>query len=247
MIIKPKHRHVDSAGMCYLPYLSSWNPNNCNLVGLVAVLTKVFGEDPPVRSAPKQSGGTQTVTATPVQPTPTPTPQPNYGPTPTATPSAGPMPNYPGYGNPMTTPQYPPYGNTISNTSYPPPNMTPSNPIPGPTASPQYPPPYGGINKYPNQPTMNQPNLMPNQPYENPADVAKRNAVRTLTEKTQAQLHEFNTATTKEIEELFIKSSELEERAKRADAEKDRATQELVHNVKISFITCITDQIRCRG
>lgn len=57
MIIKPKHKHVDSTGMCYLPYLSNWNPNSCNLVGLVGTMSKVFGVDPPVRSqaAPVQT------------------------------------------------------------------------------------------------------------------------------------------------------------------------------------------------
>ena len=43
MIIKPKHKHVDSQGMCYFPYLSSWNPNNCNLYGLVQTMSKVIG------------------------------------------------------------------------------------------------------------------------------------------------------------------------------------------------------------
>lgn len=68
MIIKPRHRHVDSGGMCYHPYLSSWNPNTSNLVGLADTLSKVFSQDPPVRAA----GSTPQPPATP-QPTPTPT------------------------------------------------------------------------------------------------------------------------------------------------------------------------------
>lgn len=64
MIIKPKHRHVDSAGMVYLPYLSTWSPTSCNLLGLVDTVSKVFGQDPPVRST---TGGAQasTTAATP--------------------------------------------------------------------------------------------------------------------------------------------------------------------------------------
>jgi len=53
MIVKPKHRHVDSAGMTYLPYLSSWNARTSNLRDLVATMCKVFGDDPPVRAKPK--------------------------------------------------------------------------------------------------------------------------------------------------------------------------------------------------
>jgi len=53
MIIKPKHKHVDSNGLCYLPYLSSWNPNNCSLLGLASTLSKIFSQDPPVRSQPQ--------------------------------------------------------------------------------------------------------------------------------------------------------------------------------------------------
>ena len=49
MIIKPRHRHVDSQGMVYHPYISNWNPQNCNLSGLVVNVAQVFGEDPPVR------------------------------------------------------------------------------------------------------------------------------------------------------------------------------------------------------
>ena len=50
MIITPKHKHVDSQGMCYFPYISSWNPNACNLVDLVGVMCKAFSETPPVRA-----------------------------------------------------------------------------------------------------------------------------------------------------------------------------------------------------
>jgi ESCRT-I complex subunit TSG101 len=55
MIVKPRHRHVDSAGMTYLPYLSSWSAKTCNLRDLVATMCKVFGADPPVRAKPKNA------------------------------------------------------------------------------------------------------------------------------------------------------------------------------------------------
>eukprot|EP00761_Pharyngomonas_kirbyi_P003581 gb/GECH01003585.1/.p1 GENE.gb/GECH01003585.1/~~gb/GECH01003585.1/.p1 ORF type:complete len:459 (+),score=127.30 gb/GECH01003585.1/:1-1377(+) len=54
MFIKPKHRHVDTAGRCYLPYLNRWNPNGCNLAGLVQALSKTFSADPPVYSGNQQ-------------------------------------------------------------------------------------------------------------------------------------------------------------------------------------------------
>ncbi len=53
MIVKPRHRHVDSAGMTYLPYLSAWSAKTCNLRDLVATVIKVFCTDPPVRAKPK--------------------------------------------------------------------------------------------------------------------------------------------------------------------------------------------------
>lgn len=53
MIVKPRHRHVDSAGMTYLPYLSSWNAKSSNLRDLVTTMCSVFGDDPPVRAKPK--------------------------------------------------------------------------------------------------------------------------------------------------------------------------------------------------
>jgi ESCRT-I complex subunit TSG101 len=50
MIITPRHRHVDSSGFCYLPYLSNWNQSYSNLVDLAYALIKIFSADPPVRA-----------------------------------------------------------------------------------------------------------------------------------------------------------------------------------------------------
>jgi len=48
MSIRPKHKHVDPAGMCYLPYLNQWRSDMSNLLGLVYALINVFSYDPPV-------------------------------------------------------------------------------------------------------------------------------------------------------------------------------------------------------
>ncbi len=55
MVIKEKHKHVDSIGIVYHPYISSWNAQNCNIVELCRVIATTFGEDPPVRQKLTQS------------------------------------------------------------------------------------------------------------------------------------------------------------------------------------------------
>ncbi|CAM9153201.1 unnamed protein product [Chrysoparadoxa australica] len=54
MEVKPGHRHVDSAGLVYLPYLHEWNAATHNLVKLCETISSVFGVDPPVFA--KQKG-----------------------------------------------------------------------------------------------------------------------------------------------------------------------------------------------
>ena len=57
MRIKERHKHVDSAGVVYLPYLHHWGADS-GLVELVSVMASVFSEDPPVfkvHSAQSQS------------------------------------------------------------------------------------------------------------------------------------------------------------------------------------------------
>jgi len=157
MVIKPKHRHVDSSGMCYLPYLSNWNPNTCNLVGLVGTMAKVFGQDPPVRSQSVQ----------PFNPTPTP---PTFTQPPTPQPPTSSQPNY----------------------------------------SPQ---------SYPPNPT---PNFPSNQSYEDPATVAKRNAMMNISSKIQDRLHQFNIATTREVDELILQTSEFEAKSAALATERSR-------------------------
>jgi len=53
MIIKPKNKHVDSKGLCYLAYLSEWNYKTSNLYELVNSLSTAFGDDPPLCEKPK--------------------------------------------------------------------------------------------------------------------------------------------------------------------------------------------------
>ena len=55
MIIKPRHKHVDSHGTCYLPYISTWQAATGNLTALATHLAKVFAADPPVRAKPRGS------------------------------------------------------------------------------------------------------------------------------------------------------------------------------------------------
>ena len=64
MIVKPRHRHVDSAGMTYLPYLSNWSSKSSNLRDLISTMCKVFGEDPPVRDKPKNAPKTSSSSST---------------------------------------------------------------------------------------------------------------------------------------------------------------------------------------
>eukprot|EP01090_Pellita_catalonica_P019989 TRINITY_DN6952_c0_g1_i1.p1 TRINITY_DN6952_c0_g1~~TRINITY_DN6952_c0_g1_i1.p1 ORF type:complete len:206 (-),score=21.14 TRINITY_DN6952_c0_g1_i1:37-654(-) len=54
MIIKPMHKHVDSKGTCYHPYLAQWNPNN-TLQLLLGALQSIFSQDPPVRAKAQTS------------------------------------------------------------------------------------------------------------------------------------------------------------------------------------------------
>ncbi|CEM25392.1 unnamed protein product [Vitrella brassicaformis CCMP3155] len=52
MAIKPRHKHVDSKGMIYLPYLASWNPSQSTLTELMTIISSTFSTDPPVYSKP---------------------------------------------------------------------------------------------------------------------------------------------------------------------------------------------------
>ena len=68
MMIKPQHKHVDSNGQCYLPYLSQWRPEQCHFAGLFDTLCAIFSGEPPVYSKePPQS----TPINTPENPPPT--------------------------------------------------------------------------------------------------------------------------------------------------------------------------------
>ena len=61
MSIKSGHTHVDLAGMCYLPYLTSWNASSSSLGGLIAALCAAFSQNPPVAAnAPAPSSYTTT-------------------------------------------------------------------------------------------------------------------------------------------------------------------------------------------
>lgn len=217
MIIKPKHKHVDSAGMIYMPYLSSWNPTASNLTQLIVIMSKTFGEDPPLRS----------------QATPQPTPQPP--------PSNYPNPN--NYGQPPN--KYPPQPQPQPQPAYGQPTQPyPQNPTPpqgppppygqqqqqqpfqsGPSYSSGVIPPYQANNSASSQ--YNPQNPPSNQPFEDPAVVAKRNAARNATEKVQAKLQDFYSKTTKEIDELMAKNAVAEDKSRVLELEKQQLTAQL--------------------
>eukprot|EP01114_Cavostelium_apophysatum_P008047 TRINITY_DN2030_c0_g1_i2.p1 TRINITY_DN2030_c0_g1~~TRINITY_DN2030_c0_g1_i2.p1 ORF type:complete len:411 (+),score=87.84 TRINITY_DN2030_c0_g1_i2:124-1356(+) len=193
MIIKPKHRHVDSQGICYLPYLSSWNATACNLVGLVSTMSQIFGQDPPVRSQ----------TSKPSNPAPSPAMGNNM-----SNPSPVPTP----YGQQNS--QYPQNGSQYNNTPIPPPGTQQNYPY-GTSYPPQQQP--GPQFSTPPPPTFSS-----SQPFEDPSVVAKRNAVRSATEKTQGKLQEFFSTTTKEIDNLIAENGRLEDRVRHSAIEKQQ-------------------------
>eukprot|EP00928_Gymnodinium_smaydae_P080137 TRINITY_DN63908_c0_g1_i1.p1 TRINITY_DN63908_c0_g1~~TRINITY_DN63908_c0_g1_i1.p1 ORF type:complete len:387 (+),score=79.74 TRINITY_DN63908_c0_g1_i1:67-1227(+) len=50
MAIKPNHANVDKGGMVYAPCLSSWSASSSSLQNVVATLTSIFSQAPPVHS-----------------------------------------------------------------------------------------------------------------------------------------------------------------------------------------------------
>lgn len=166
MIIKPKHKHCDSTGMCYFPYLSSWNPNTCNLIGLIQVVCKVFGEDPPVRSK-----GAQTQNTNP--PGPGSFSSSNLPATSYSSSNLS-LPPFPGHQHHNSSP--------ATGSSFP---VSNANPIPA---------------------------TFQGNAFENPADVAKRNAVAAVTSKIQQRLIQVNATLNREIEELMTKNSQMEQK-----------------------------------
>jgi len=103
MIIKPKHRHVDSQGRCYSPYLSRWNSVSCNLLGLLNDLSELFNQDPPVYQKPQTpTAASSSTTPTPATTATTPTlPTTTAASTPNMTSSM--MNNYSMYNQPSPT------------------------------------------------------------------------------------------------------------------------------------------------
>jgi hypothetical protein len=53
MAIKPRHKHVDTEGKCYLPGLSQWHGKKSVLVNIIGELQGVFAVNPPVFAKPK--------------------------------------------------------------------------------------------------------------------------------------------------------------------------------------------------
>eukprot|EP00930_Biecheleria_cincta_P061016 TRINITY_DN46586_c0_g1_i1.p1 TRINITY_DN46586_c0_g1~~TRINITY_DN46586_c0_g1_i1.p1 ORF type:complete len:430 (+),score=89.78 TRINITY_DN46586_c0_g1_i1:30-1292(+) len=55
MALKNNHPHVDQGGMVYAPCLTSWSSHNSHLSELIAVLTSLFAQNPPVYSTASSS------------------------------------------------------------------------------------------------------------------------------------------------------------------------------------------------
>ncbi|XP_065188535.1 tumor susceptibility gene 101 protein-like isoform X3 [Sycon ciliatum] len=77
MHVKPG-KHVDSNGMCYLPYLHEWRYPNSDILNLIQVMQLQFGEECPVFSRP---AGAPAATVAGGRPTAQPA-QPSYPPRP---------------------------------------------------------------------------------------------------------------------------------------------------------------------
>jgi len=125
-----KHgKHVDIAGKIYLPYLSDWKHPQSDLLGLIQILTIIFGEEPPVFATHSNSSSNQNRT-----------PYQNPHATPPYPPQGGGMPLP--YSN--RPPAYPPTTNNYSNypagsyPAYPPSVSTPN--IPATNSYPNYTP-----------------------------------------------------------------------------------------------------------
>lgn len=145
-------RNVDSNGKVDLPYLREWRFPNSDLVGMIQILTIVFGEEPPVYS--RASSQQQP----PQQRYPSHTPYPPAGGTqfPMPMPGMGGGTSNPPYppatGYPSSTPQYPTPSYPGQFTGYPPqqqtgmtgyPSSYPSSSGSGyPPTTQAYPPPY---------------------------------------------------------------------------------------------------------
>jgi len=179
MIIKPKHKHVDLNGQCYLPYLSSWSAASSNVLGLVQTMCSVFSQDPPVRSQMTPNASPQSSPIQPVISSPAPIPMTTTNP-------------YVQPPAPQTVSLQQDY-NTIAN----------------------------------NQSQQKISNLSSSPPeYENPTIVAKRNAIKKLTDKLIIRLTEYNKSTTSEIDELFEKQATLTKNTEKIQTNMDALQKE---------------------
>lgn len=91
-------RHVDASGRVYLPYLHEWKHPNSDLIGLIQVMTIVFGENSPVYARPANQQPVMSSMQTPYS---------GAQPPPSQAPRGYPSPGYPGQQMPMPTPVYP--------------------------------------------------------------------------------------------------------------------------------------------
>ncbi|XP_038053847.1 tumor susceptibility gene 101 protein-like [Patiria miniata] len=148
MLIKPS-KYVDSNGKIYLPYLHDWKYPSSDLLGLIQVMSAVFGEFSPVFSRASQSNPPPRPGYQPGGQPPSQSPYPSGGynmpmPMPPST-----QPNYnPGYPSSTSFQPSSQYPASYPNTSYPS-SQPPSYPYP-PTQ-----PPAGQVTSQPSYPNPN--------------------------------------------------------------------------------------------
>jgi hypothetical protein len=118
MFIVQGHPNVDVKGTVLLPYLSSWDPRSGSLVDLVAMMSSVFSQSPPLRARPVGPQG----------PMPASYPPPAYGGMSTPSGSGVPPPRGP-YATRDVTPAYNPFN------AYQAPAPAPA-PVPAPAPAP---------------------------------------------------------------------------------------------------------------
>eukprot|EP00698_Gefionella_okellyi_P019143 TRINITY_DN5831_c0_g1_i1.p1 TRINITY_DN5831_c0_g1~~TRINITY_DN5831_c0_g1_i1.p1 ORF type:complete len:448 (-),score=91.60 TRINITY_DN5831_c0_g1_i1:1051-2394(-) len=219
MVIKTGHKHVATAdGQIYLPYLHEWNPRTSNLGSLVATMSSIFSQDPPLRQQTTPVPPPSYNTYPPSQPTP----QPLIPPPVPAKPSTTGYPATSPSGYPSTATGYPGSGSGYpyppasgspydsARTSQPASALTPypaATPPPATQYSPQPgPPPSSTFSSYPTYNADHQ--LRQQQEADN---ARKRQLVQQLTAKLQQDCDTFRQKASAEMDSAAATQSQLQQ------------------------------------
>lgn len=188
MQIKPG-RNVDQNGKVDLPYLREWRYPNSDLLGMIQILTIVFGDEPPVYS--KAASQQPAQTRYPSQPSNTPYPAASMS-------YPMPMPSMPGT---QTNTPYPNNNPYPMSGGYPPSSGYPTQSYTGYPASTSYP------GSYPSQSFPASSGYPGNTPY--PPAYTESSANSYSTTQTSASTNEAYNSGTRTITEEHIKASLL--------------------------------------